>query len=265
MTQAEEPVELYHSSDFKSRRWLFLKHNLTVSLIWAPFLVHADIFENENGVSDAPIQLHFDILDQSWTATYPKLDYVVISGGQWFLKYAFYKENNFIVGCHICPDKNYTELGYEFAYRKALQLVFRYITSYVGEHIPVVLFRTWTPSHFENGQWFDGGICNRTVPFKQGEFNGSNVDHAMREIELQEFEKARKVMESSGKSKYLKLLDTYLLSVMRPDGHVGSYRMFPTSDKDRKRKVQYDCLHWCVPGPIDAWNDIIMDMVIKRC
>ncbi|XP_078174982.1 protein trichome birefringence-like 24 [Carex rostrata] len=263
LSKAEEPVELYHSSDFKSRRWLFRKHNLTVSLIWTPFLAHAEIFENENGVSDAPIQLHFDILDQSWSTTYTKYDYVVISGGQWFLKYAVYWENNSIVGCHNCPDKSHAELGYEFAYSKTLQLVFRHITSLIGEHIPVVIFRTWTPSHFEFGQWFDGGICNRTVPYNEGEFNGSDVDHGMREIELREFEKARKVMESSGKLNYLKLLDTYQLSLLRPDGHVGSYRTFPRFDKNRKRKVQYDCLHWCVPGPIDAWNDIIMEMVVK--
>ncbi|KAJ4818405.1 Protein trichome birefringence [Rhynchospora pubera] len=260
LSKAEEPVELYHSSDFKSRQWQFQKHNLTVSLIWTPFLVSADIFEDENGVSDAPIQLHLDSLDQSWAGTYPKFDYVVISGGQWFLKHAVYLENNSIVGCHYCPDKNYAELGYEFSYRKTLELVFQHITNLVGKHIPVVIFRTWAPSHFENGQWFDGGICNRTAPYKEGEFNGSNVDQVMREIEFQEFEKAKKTMESSGKSNYLKLIDTYQLAVMRPDGHVGPYRRF---HKDKKGKVQYDCLHWCVPGPIDAWNDIIMDMVLK--
>ncbi|KAK1269058.1 hypothetical protein QJS04_geneDACA008153 [Acorus gramineus] len=46
------------------------------------------------------------------------------------------------------------------------------------------------------------------------------------------------------------------MSLLRPDGHPGPYREFHPSSK-----VQSDYLHWCLPGPIDAWNDVVMLMV----
>ena len=29
------------------------------------------------------------------------------------------------------------------------------------------------------------------------------------------------------------------------------------------KHVQNDCLHWCLPGPIDTWNEIFLEMMKK--
>lgn len=82
----------------------------------------------------------------------------------------------------------------------------------------------------------------------------------MRRIELEEFAKAAAL--GSEKSSVLRLFDTTHLSLLRPDGHPGPYRRpHPFSGKDKNKKVQLDCLHWCLPGPIDAWNDLMMEML----
>ncbi|KAL6864877.1 hypothetical protein ACP4OV_016028 [Aristida adscensionis] len=258
---AEEPVEVYHDKEFKNRRWHFHSYNLTISLIWTPFLIKSEIFENEHGESTSEIQLHLDTLDAIWTSQYESFDYVLISGGQWFLKTAVYWENGKVVGCHYCQNKKLTELGYEHLYHRALQQVFRFIIS--TKHKPVVFFRTWAPSHFENGKWFNGGACNRVLPYKKGEYEGNDIDLAMKGIELEEFNKAVAAAKGPVK-KRLKLLDTYSLSITRPDGHVGPYRTLYPFAKGSKNAalVQYDCLHWCVPGPVDAWNDLVMKMML---
>ncbi|XP_020100492.1 protein trichome birefringence-like 23 isoform X2 [Ananas comosus] len=260
LSKAEEAVEVYHDETYKSRRWHFPSHNFTLSLIWAPFLIKADIFENDDGESKSELELHLDTLELNWTDQYPTFDYIVISGGQWFLKTAIYLENRTVMGCHYCPKRNLTELGLEYSYRKALRLVFDFITS--SPHKPVVIYRTWTPDHFENGEWFSGGTCNRTKPYKKGEFKGRDVDHLMRGIELEEFERAVAAhgLENAGR---LKILDTYPLSLLRPDGHSGPYRTFHPFDKGENLNVQNDCLHWCLPGPVDTWNDLIMEMVFE--
>lgn len=257
VVQAEEAIEVYHDKEYRSKRWHFPAHNFTLAVIWTPFLIKADIFEDINGVSSSEIQLHLDKLDKTWTEQYKNYDYVVIAGGKWFLKTAIYHEKDTVMGCHHCPGKNLTELGFEYAYRKALKLVLNFVTN--SENRAFVFFRTATPDHFENGEWFSGGTCNRTIPFKGGEVDLKDVDTVMRNIELEEFEKA--VEMGSRKVATLALLDTTQMSLLRPDAHPGPYRQFQPFAQDKNAQVQNDCLHWCLPGPIDSWNDLVMEML----
>ncbi|EEF28475.1 conserved hypothetical protein [Ricinus communis] len=259
LSQVEQAIEVYHDEEYRSKIWHFPAHNFTLSVIWTPFLIQADIFEDMNGVSSSEIQLHLDELDSKWSKQYKNFDYAVIAGGKWFLKTAIYHENSTITGCHYCPGKNLTELGFDYAYRKALRLIFDFMAN--SDHGATVFFRTTTPDHFENGEWFSGGTCNRTVPFKEGEVDMRDVDTAMRNIELEEFERAAILGAKTGA--IFKLLDTTRLSLLRPDGHPGPYRQFHPFSKDKNAKVQNDCLHWCLPGPIDAWNDLVMEMLPK--
>ncbi|KAJ6729570.1 PROTEIN TRICHOME BIREFRINGENCE-LIKE 26 [Salix viminalis] len=259
LSQVEQAVETYHDEEYRSKIWLFPTHNFTLSVIWTPFLIKADIFEDMNGVSSSEIQLHLDELDKKWTDQYRSFDYAIIAGGKWFLKTAIYHESNVVTGCHYCPGKNLTELGFDYAYRKALQLVLNFITS--SGHNTLAFLRTTTPDHFENGEWFSGGTCNRKVPFKEDGVNMTDVDTIMRNIELEEFEKAAAL--GPEKRVVLKLLDTTRLSLLRPDGHPGPYRQFQPFAADKKAKVQNDCLHWCLPGPIDSWNDLVMEMIVN--
>ncbi|XP_059456230.1 protein trichome birefringence-like 25 [Corylus avellana] len=259
LSQVEQAVEVYHDEEYRSKRWRFPAHNFTLSVIWTPFLIKAAIFEDMNGVSLSEVQVYLDELDEQWTDQYKDFDYAVIAGGKWFLKTAIYHENNTVAGCHYCPGKNLTELGFDYAYRKALRLVLNFVTR--NNHKAFVFLRTTTPDHFENGEWFSGGYCNRTVPFKEGEIDMRDIDSTMRNIELNEFEEAAAVGSKNGV--VLKLLDTTRLSVLRPDGHPGPYRQFQPFAKDKNGVVQNDCLHWCLPGPIDSWNDLVMELLVN--
>ncbi|KAM7261232.1 hypothetical protein ACFE04_026707 [Oxalis oulophora] len=249
--QAEQAVEVYHDKEYKSRIWNFPSYNFTLSVIWAPYLLKSAIFEDINGVSSAAVQLHLDKLDENWSDQFKNFDYVLIAGGKWFLKTAIYYEENKVVGCHDCAGMNLTDLGFDYAYRKALRLALNFITK--SDHKAFVFFRTFTPDHFENGEWSTGGTCNRKIPFKDGEIDLADLDTVMREIELEEVEKFA--------GDHVKLLDTTQLSLLRPDGHPGPYRQFQPYAKDKNATVQYDCLHWCLPGPIDSWNDLVMEMI----
>lgn len=261
MLQVEEAVEVYHDEAFKNRRWSFPSHHFTVSVVWSPFLTKAFTFENDDGISSCITQLYLDEPDTIWTEQYEDFDYVVIGGGKWFLKAAIYYKNETIWGCHSCHDNNITEIGFEHAYQKALNSTFKFITE--AKHKPHILFRTTTPDHFENGEWDSGGYCNRTKPFKADEIVPRDIDEIMRYVELEEFGSAAEEVSRNGAS--FKLFDTTLLSLLRPDGHPGVYRQFqPYAGKDKHAKIQNDCLHWCLPGPIDSWNDLMMEMLLRQ-
>lgn len=258
LSQVEEAVEVYHDKQHKSKRWSFPAHNFTLSVIWSPFLAKATIFEDDNGMSTDIIQLHLDELDAVWTQQYNNFDYLLTAGGKWFLKSAVYYENNTIVGCHNCQRENITEVGFYYAYGKVINSTLKFITS--SKHRVYAFLRTSTPDHFENGEWHNGGYCNRTKPFKEGEVDMNPIDEMLRKIELEEFKMASAIGSQNGIT--LKLFDTSYLSLLRPDGHPGAYRHFqPFAGKDKNVKVQNDCLHWCLPGPIDSWSDLMLSML----
>ncbi|KAF3329676.1 Protein ALTERED XYLOGLUCAN 4 [Carex littledalei] len=53
------------------------------------------------------------------------------------------------------------------------------------------------------------------------------------------------------------------LALMRPDGHPGPY-MYPNPFANGiKEKIHNDCLHWCMFGPIDTWNAILLEIIKK--
>ncbi|GAA0144691.1 hypothetical protein Leryth_008953 [Lithospermum erythrorhizon] len=259
LSKVEEAVLVYHDEGWKSRRWLFPSYNFTISVIWSPFLAEAAIYEDINGVSTHDVELHLDKLDMNWTALYQSLDYVIFSSGKWYVKSAIYYEHNKEVGCHKCTKRKLTELEYGFAYRKVLNKVFNHVIA--SNHKGVTFYRTSTPDHFENGTWSTGGTCKRTEPAKEGDFELSELNQVLHKIELEEFRKAS--AKASKKGVKLKLFDVTSLSLLRPDGHPGPYRFFQPFVKDRNAKVINDCLHWCLPGPIDSWNDLLMEMVVN--
>ncbi|KAL5984683.1 hypothetical protein ACLOJK_041304 [Asimina triloba] len=221
LSTVEEAVQVYHDAEHKSKTWHFNAYNFTLAVVWSPFLVKSAVFEDVNGVSTADPQLYLDTLDNKWTDQYGAYDFMIISGGKWFLKTAIYYENGKVVGCHYCPGKNLKDLGFEYSYRKALHLLLNFVAT--SNHKGMILFRTSTPDHFENGEWFSGGACERKAPAKEGEIDMKDVHKTLRAIELEEFKKASAVAAKRGVN--LKLLDTIQLTLLRPDGHPGPYRL----------------------------------------
>ncbi|KAG6399387.1 hypothetical protein SASPL_140867 [Salvia splendens] len=258
LSVVEKPDHVYHDEGYKNRRWVFPSYNFSLSVLWSPFLAQAAIFEDIDGVASSEIELHLDKLDKNWTRHYNDLDYMILSSGKWFVKGSIYYENDQILGCHFCPKRNITEVEIKFAYRKVIRNVFSFIIA--SKHKGIIFYRTSTPDHFENGEWFSGGICERKLPARHGEFELKELNRILRDVELEEFEKVSPKAAENGVN--LKLLDVNPLSLLRPDAHPGPYRFFQPFAKDKNAKVINDCLHWCLPGPIDTWNDLLMEMLV---
>lgn len=258
LSKVAEPYDIFHDETFSTRTWYYPSYNFTLYIIWAPFLVQNEISEFQGDGPQTRIHVHLDILDSKWTTMYNMFDYVVLSGSQWFYKSSIMIEDNQVIGCHNCPYGHIKELGVETPYRKALQLTFKFITT--SKNKPFVFLRTWTPSHYENGEWPNERICNRSKPFTKGQISGDLTDLKMRDIELEEFKKAAATGTRNGVR--MKLFDTYPISLLRPDGHPGPYKNFHPFD-GKNQSVENDCIHWCLPGAIDTWNDMLMKMAIS--
>ncbi|MED6136804.1 Xyloglucan O-acetyltransferase 1 [Stylosanthes scabra] len=270
LSTVSEPKLVYRNGeDNKFRKWQFVSHNASVSVYWSPFLVHG-VEKSSSGPNHNV--LYLDRVDERWGKDLDRIDLLVLSVGHWFLHPAVYYEGGSVLGCHYCPGLNHTEIGFYDVLRKALRTTLSSIIERRGggngggggrentNGIDVIV-TTFSPAHFE-GEWDKAGACPKTKPFRNREKEVEGMDFDMRKIEIEEVEDAKGRGKEFGGFR-LEALDVTKLALLRPDGHPGPYMYpFPFANGVRER-VQNDCVHWCLPGPIDTWNEIFLEMMKK--
>ena len=118
----------------------------------------------------------------------------------------------------------------------------------------VTFLRTVSPSHFENGEWNTGGNCVRTKPVSSKEMKLEGLYREMYSTQVEELKAAARLGRKRGLK--FRLLDTTEAMVVRPDGHPSYY-----AKRVDENVTRADCVHWCLPGPIDTWNELLLQML----
>ncbi|WVZ64790.1 hypothetical protein U9M48_014264 [Paspalum notatum var. saurae] len=255
----------------KFRRWAFPSHNATVSVFWSPFLVNG----TERPKAPPPAggtyhnRIYLDQPDERWAAAVPGVDVVVLSAGQWYLNAAmFYDRGGAVVGCHRCPpERNLTETGFFGAFRLAVRGALREVISRAAAAAAasparprLAVVTTFSPAHFE-GEWDSPTACVRTEPYARGEREPLYMDEEMMRAGVEEAAAAGADAGARGAGLSVEALQVTRLAAMRADGHPGLYtQAFPLAGGMRDR-MPNDCVHWCLPGPIDTWNEILLQLV----
>ncbi|CAH9070353.1 unnamed protein product [Cuscuta europaea] len=100
-----------------------------------------------------------------------------------------------------------------------------------------VFFRTISPRHFSNGEWNTGGNCDNTIPLTKGS-------------EVWQDDSNDPVVAAAVMGTRVRVLDITAISELRDEAHISRYSL--------KSSVGInDCLHWCLPGIPDTWNEIL--------
>lgn len=109
---------------------------------------------------------------------------------------------------------------------------------------PLILLRTRSPRHFMNGEWDTGGRCD-------------NVQVNVSEITDRDQSQRDLTAEAAVNGTAVKLLNITHLSEFRGEAHpsIWDYRL---------KKGAQDCLHWCLPGIPDVWNELLHAHVIMH-
>lgn len=264
LSTAATPDLVYRNGeDNKFRRWRFPKpYNATVSIYWSPFLVKGIEKDEFRGLNYNTLFL--DSVDQQWAMEVDGMDLIVFAIGHWFLHPAIYLDRNgsSSLGCHFCPGMNHTEVGFYDVFRMAFDTSLDHvIVANEGEKKnknKLVTVTTFSPSHFV-GEWDKTGAC----PKKEPEGDDVVVEGMNAEMRRRQVEAVDAVRKKKRSSVEFATLDVTRLAVLRPDGHPGPYMLpFPFAHGVAER-VQNDCVHWCLPGPIDTWNQIYLEIVKK--
>ncbi|XP_026431035.1 protein trichome birefringence-like 14 [Papaver somniferum] len=134
-------------------------------------------------------------------------------------------------------DRKLAEIG------RAKNFTVYSIVKWVDQQLPThprlkAFFRTISPRHFFHGDWNTGGSCDNTVPLAGGKevTQDESLDHSASGAVI---------------GTKVKLLDITAISQLRDEGHISRYSIKATPGMQ-------DCLHWCLPGIPDTWNELMI-------
>ncbi|CAN6164470.1 unnamed protein product [Urochloa humidicola] len=259
LSQAETPTDVYRDAFDKFRTWHFPAHDFTLMAMWTEFYAHAEPVLDADGKPTPSFDIHLDRLSANWTSRLPELDYAVLSGGNWFFRVNYLWEGGRSVGCVNCREANLTDLGIVAAVRRVVRAALEAVAECRDCKGGLVTFlRTYTPDHFEHGSWFSGGYCNRTQPLGEEEISLESIGWELRRVQSEEVARVREMMAAgSGRRRRFGLLDVTKAMMLRADGHPGAHY-----DKRWVRNAS-DCLHWCLPGPVDMWNEVLLQRLAQ--
>ncbi|KAF7100454.1 hypothetical protein CFC21_101969 [Triticum aestivum] len=237
----------------KFRRWVFREYNATVSIFWSPLLVRVVEKAEQDGVRHNNVFL--DSFDERWMSQLGAVDAAVLSVGHWFLIPGVYHDGGRVVGCHDCADLNLTETAFFGVFKEAVHRTLAEVARRHGADRKVVAVTTFSPAHFE-GDWDKAGACPRRHPYREDEKELGYTENEMRKTVLE----AVAAHAGDGPLRFA-ALDVTKLANLRPDGHPGPYMRSDPFAGGADARVQNDCVHWCMPGPIDTFNEILLQTV----
>ncbi|KAA3463742.1 protein trichome birefringence-like 35 [Gossypium australe] len=215
------------------------EYNATVEFLWAPLLVKSNSDDPVNHRLSERIIRPDSVLKHS--ARWEHADILVFNSYLWWrqgpVKLQWSGEEN-----GACEELD--GLG-------AMELAMGAWADWVASKvIPLkkhVFFVTMSPTHFWKGEWEAGskGNCyNETRPIDREGHWGSGSDLAtMRMVD-----------------KMVTVINITQLSEYRKDGHPSIYRKFweTLSPQQLGNPASYsDCIHWCLPGVPDVWNELL--------
>ncbi|KAK1605648.1 hypothetical protein QYE76_029321 [Lolium multiflorum] len=257
LTKVEYPKDISTTQNQEFRTLHYASHNFTVSVFWSPFLVKANLSNADHG-SGRLWNLYLDEPDEAWLPFVSGSDYVVISAANWFTRPSLFYESGRVVACHYCLVPGVPDLTLRHSLRVAFRTALRAVTSLPGFNGTAIV-RTVSPtSHFEGGEWDKGGDCRRTRPYASNETSIAGLDLDFYTAQVEEFVTAESAVREMGSGARVMLMDTTAAMLLRPDGHPSRYGHWAHENVT----LYNDCVHWCLPGPIDVWNEMLLQMLL---
>ncbi|CAI0404340.1 unnamed protein product [Linum tenue] len=250
----------------RMHRYYFRSTSTKIVRMWSSWLVH----QTPEAIDFAPegvTKVHLDTPDENFMEFVPTFDVVVLSSGHWFAKQSVYVLNNEIVGGRLWwPDKSReAKINNIEAFGASVENIVASIVTHPN-FTGLAILRSYSPSHYEGGAWDTGGSCTgKTRPLEPEQMvKNDNIDK-MHEKQITGF--LRGIQKKSNKSKFVMMDITGVFSY-RHDGHPGPFRSLDPNKRthfgpDGKPPPQ-DCLHWCMPGPVDTWNEFVLEIIRRE-
>ncbi|XP_052198517.1 protein trichome birefringence-like 16 [Diospyros lotus] len=209
--------------------------NTTILYYWSASLCDLEPLDITNPTTD--YAMHLDRPPAFLQRFLHKFDVLVLNTGHHWNRGKF-KANRWVMYTGGVPNTNRKTVDIGGAKNFTIYSIVNWVNLQLPKYPGLkAFFRSISPRHFFNGDWNTGGTCDITSPLSGGK-------------EVLQDESGDPVAAGAVKGTQIKLLDITTLSQLRDEGHISRYSIKATPGMQ-------DCLHWCLPGVPDTWNEIL--------
>lgn len=217
----------------------FSNTNTTILYYWSASLADLEPLNITNPATD--VAMHLDRAPTFMRQFLHRFDVLVLNTGHHWNRGKL-RANHWVMYVNGTPVEDRKLLDIGNAKNFTVHSIAEWLDSQLPSHPRLkAFFRTISPRHFRNGDWNSGGNCDNTTPLT----GGSQVSQE---------ESSDLVVGNAVKGTRVMLLDITALSELRDESHISRYSVKATQGVN-------DCLHWCLPGIPDTWNELLAAQV----
>ncbi|PPD89709.1 hypothetical protein GOBAR_DD13355 [Gossypium barbadense] len=221
-----------------------IEYNATIEFYWSPLLVESNSDDPiSHRVPDRIVRVQaIEKHARHWTDA----DYLVFNTYLWWRR----RQMKVLWGSFESPEDGvYKAVKLPRVYEMALQTWAQWLEVHVDRNKTQLFFMSMSPTH-----------QNETEPVTEEGYAGDGASPRMMHV----VDSVLGELKTRGLN--VQMINITQLSDYRKDGHPSIYRKHwetITEEQLLNPKNYSDCIHWCLPGVPDVWNELLYACILE--